>query len=397
MGRGSACQLRGRKVARRFGVRAGPSAGSRALEEARRRIEAAAASGAGELDLSGLGLTGIPGELYALTDLTRLCLDENELRGLSQETASLSRLAHLSLRQNAIDDAGVKHLASLVNLRSLDLECNQIEAEGAQALAGLVNLRRLNLGGNRIGSEGAQALSALVELEWLDLSGTGIGASGTQVLANLVNLTWLNLDGNGIGREGAEAVGGLSKLVSLSLRGCRIGDEGAAALASLVNLRSLDLRGNLLTGKGVSPLSGLQSLDLRNNRAGRKAVVAPSVQQQGLASVPREMLQAKDAIVRKMIEYPCRQYSEEDAWECGQILQDYLAAVLGAPRPPGAEAVLAAVKDAVLALNRLNALCDGSLIETVEREDICDLIDISAAAAGLEPAGVDITEEWREW
>ncbi len=58
--------------------------------------------------------------------------------------------------------------------------------------------------------------------------------------------------------------------------------------------------------------------------------------------------------------------------------------------------ILAAAKQAVLNLNALNKECGGRLIETDQREDLCELILVAAKLAGLE-SDEDITEEWREW
>src|SRR6516162_3927057 len=115
--------------------------------EALRRIAACHAAQAEELDLGGLRLTALDGELLAalcqLGWLRRLFL------GLSAEVRKE--------RQPAVI--------------ILDLDRNRIGAEGAQALKGLVNLTSLNLYGNRIGDEGAQALEGLVNLTSLDLRG----------------------------------------------------------------------------------------------------------------------------------------------------------------------------------------------------------------------------------
>ena len=56
-----------------------------------------------------------------------------------------------------------------------------------------------------------------------------------------------------------------------------------------------------------------------------------------------------------------------------------------------------AVKTAVVKLNKLNDRCDGSLIETDQREQLCELIITAARGAGLSSDKYDITEEWREW
>lgn len=58
-------------------------------------------------------------------------------------------------------------------------------------------------------------------------------------------------------------------------------------------------------------------------------------------------------------------------------------------------------KIAVLSLNELNDATDGSLIETGEREDLCELFDQIAKAAGIESskygAGEGIASQWRDW
>ncbi len=57
-------------------------------------------------------------------------------------------------------------------------------------------------------------------------------------------------------------------------------------------------------------------------------------------------------------------------------------------------------KNAIMQLNDLNDSIRG-LIETGEREDLCELIDLITVATGLEPEdygdGEGIADEWREW
>lgn len=86
-------------------------------------------------------------------------------------------------------------------------------------------------------------------------------------------------------------------------------------------------------------------------------------------------------------------YPLEKVDECGRIIDDFLAAMSAAR---GEAAILTQVEKTVLALNTLNDECDGSLIETDQREELCELIQGAANAAGLE-ASEDITEPWREW
>lgn len=64
------------------------------------------------------------------------------------------------------------------------------------------------------------------------------------------------------------------------------------------------------------------------------------------------------------------------------------------------ESKLAAFEKAVDALNLLSAT-DERLIETGEREELCDLFNRIADAAGLDPSkygdGEGPASEWREW
>jgi hypothetical protein len=59
-------------------------------------------------------------------------------------------------------------------------------------------------------------------------------------------------------------------------------------------------------------------------------------------------------------------------------------------------AVTAAVREATLALNELNARCNHHLIETDQREHLCALFGQAAIARGV-GSGEDLTAPWREW
>ncbi len=88
-------------------------------------------------------------------------------------------------------------------------------------------------------------------------------------------------------------------------------------------------------------------------------------------------------------------YTHEHVSRCSTILDRYLAAL--APSPAlQQDTVRAAVKSVVLELNELNDETEGRLIETDQREDLCQIILLAAARAGLD-GEQDHTEEWREW
>lgn len=120
--------------------------------------------------------------------------------------------------------------------------------------------------------------------------------------------------------------------------------------------------------------------------------------------IPAELREIKERLLDGMLSYMEREegeddfddYSEEDVEKCASILERYLYSVLAPSMHGKIEEILAAVKAAVLELNNLNEQCEHSLIETDQREDICELIIQAASLAGLE-GDSDVTEEWRDW
>lgn len=99
-------------------------------------------------------------------------------------------------------------------------------------------------------------------------------------------------------------------------------------------------------------------------------------------------------------------YSQEHIARVGEILDSMFEAL--AELAEGEEegegegeehnaAVLEIVKTAVLELNAINEETEGSLIETDQREQLCEIIIVSAREAGLVSDEYDITEQWRDW
>jgi Leucine rich repeat/Leucine Rich repeat len=135
-------------------------------------------------------LTALPNGLFdALPRLEQLDLALNRLRGLPLSTTSLANLASLNLAGNGVRDEEAQALNGLINLTSLDLSGNDIRDEGAQQLKDLVNLTSLDMKDNDIWAEGARALKGLINLTRLDLRDNGIGAERLQALKGLINLT----------------------------------------------------------------------------------------------------------------------------------------------------------------------------------------------------------------
>ena len=83
-------------------------------------------------------------------------------------------------------------------------------------------------------------------------------------------------------------------------------------------------------------------------------------------------------------------YTQKHVDRCSEIIDDFLASLEKTPEKAHQnEYIMDAVKKTILNLNELNEECDGNLILTGQREDLCKLIDLAASH--------DITYEWREW
>ena len=88
-------------------------------------------------------------------------------------------------------------------------------------------------------------------------------------------------------------------------------------------------------------------------------------------------------------------YSLADVDRCAGIVDAYLR-TLSEYSNADQSKILQLVQHTVEQLNTLNDSCDGCLIETDQREDLCALVLAAAKDAGLE-SDDDVTEQWREW
>jgi hypothetical protein len=90
-------------------------------------------------------------------------------------------------------------------------------------------------------------------------------------------------------------------------------------------------------------------------------------------------------------------YTQEHIDRSNEILDAFVSKLEQVSDSNRNTEIMEAVKTAVLELNALNEECDGSMIETDQREQLCEIIISAAKEAGLVTSEYDITEEWREW
>jgi internalin A len=199
-------------------------------EIAQQRIAAASRQGSGRLNLSGLGLTALPAELWTLNGLRVLWLSDNQLTSLPPEIGALRQLVRLRLDRNRLA-ALPPEFGALTALRELWLHDNQLAAL-PDTFWQLSQLRTLALGlsaGNKLRgkfslSDAGNQLTAvpaelgqLSNLQWLHLDNNQLTAVPAG-LGQLSNLQTLHLDNNQLTAVPAE-LGQLSKLWQLTLNG----------------------------------------------------------------------------------------------------------------------------------------------------------------------------------
>ena len=264
-------------------------------EEAVRRIDQAAEEKLTQLDLAGLDLEELPGEIgkctqletlvlakfdgekskrvgnkltefpdavLQLTNLKILNVSHNQITSIPEDIGQLSNLTDLNLSNNqiaSIPDA----IGQLSNLTGLDLRWNQITSI-PDAIAQMSNLTRLDLRENQI-TEIPEALAQLWNLTELDLSSNQI-TSIPDAIRQLWNLTELDLSSNQI-TEIPEALGQLWNLTDLDLSDNQI-TEIPEALDQLSNLTLLALSSNQITSipEDLAQLWNLTHLDLSRNQ-----------------------------------------------------------------------------------------------------------------------------------
>lgn len=87
-------------------------------------------------------------------------------------------------------------------------------------------------------------------------------------------------------------------------------------------------------------------------------------------------------------------YNPEDVTACIKLLLEFMSSM--ASETQTLDSAKDQVRELVIALNELNEECHECLIETDQREEICEFIQKVMLTAQVEFDG-DITEQWREW
>ena len=103
---------------------------------------------------------------------------------------------------------------------------------------------------------------------------------------------------------------------------------------------------------------------------------------------------------RESFSHGLEQYTEENCNKIKSVFDNLISELISAGENIPEKEKVEIFKKAILLSNELNDEIDG-LIETGEREDLCELTDVITKACGIDPekygGGEGLATEWRDW
>ncbi|WP_170984814.1 leucine-rich repeat domain-containing protein [Roseomonas sp. AR75] len=236
------------------------SNGPDGMAEARRRIAEEAKRRTGRLDLRGLDLRALPGEIAGLTSLQTLDCAGTQVADLAP-IAGLAKLQTLECWSTQVAD--LAPLAGLANLQTLF--CWNTQVADLASLAGLANLQTLNCWDTRVAD--LAPLAGLDKLQTLFCSDTQV--ADLAPLAGLGSLQTLHCSDTQV--ADLAPVAGLANLQMFDCSATPVAD--LAPLARLANLQTLNCSSTRVAD--LAPLARLANLQTLFCSSTRVADLAP--------------------------------------------------------------------------------------------------------------------------
>ncbi|WP_052435961.1 leucine-rich repeat domain-containing protein, partial [Neochlamydia sp. EPS4] len=214
------------------------------------------------LNLSKAGLTYLPPEIFQLSQLHGLYLNQNQLTSLPAEIGQLSQLQRLDLSQNQLTSL-LGEIGQLPRLQKLYLNENQLTNLPVE-IGQLPQLQELNLSQNQLTSLPAE-IGQLSQLQRLELDQNQLTSLPAEI-GQLSRLKWLGLDQNQL-TSLPVGIGQLFQLECLYLSQNQL-TSLPAEIGQLSQLQKLGLYQNQLTSlpAEIGQLSQLQLLCLDQNQ-----------------------------------------------------------------------------------------------------------------------------------
>src|SRR6266496_1460859 len=211
-----------------------------------------------KLGLSGLALTQLPPELWQLTNLQELYLENNQLSQLPPEIGQLTNLQTLVIHHNQLSQLPLE-LGQLTNLQRLDLDNNHLSQLPAE-IGQLSNLQKLYLDNNQLSQLPAE-IGQLTTLHTLYLNNNQLSQLPPEV-GQLTGLQELSFTNNQLSLLPPE-LWQLTNLQKLWLDNNLL-DEIPPEIGQLTNLQELDLSHTKLKQlpTEIGQLTSLQTLNV---------------------------------------------------------------------------------------------------------------------------------------
>ena len=207
-------------------------------------------------------LTEIPEEVFELTHLKMLKLNNNLISELPESFGDLAKLTYLDLGGNQLSELP-EIIGNLTNLGHLSLSGSSL-SELPEVIGNLTNLTYLSLWGNKL-SELPKSIGNLTGLTHLSLWRNNL-LKLPESLSKLTNLTELNLSDNHLSElpESLSKLTNLTELIVFRNQLLKLPDS----LGKLTQLTELDLSDNCLLGlpQSLGNLTNLANLYLSENR-----------------------------------------------------------------------------------------------------------------------------------
>ncbi|GFQ03488.1 probable LRR receptor-like serine/threonine-protein kinase at1g56130 [Phtheirospermum japonicum] len=211
----------------------------------------------------------IPQELFNLTELMDLNLDQNVLNGsIPRAMGKLSKMQYLALGINNFTGPVPAELGNLTKLIVLSFSSNSLQGTLPPELGKLTSLQQLWASDNNFTGKIPEFLKTFTDLKVLRLEGTSLEGPIPRSFGVLTKMEDLRIGDLGGIDSSLDFLENMTSLSTLSLRNCQIGGQIPEQLSSFPNLQSLDLSFNKLTGQipaSFKNFSSLQYLYLGSN------------------------------------------------------------------------------------------------------------------------------------
>ena len=207
---------------------------------------------------AGVGDEGLA-HLKGLTNLRWLSAGD---RGVTNEglahLSSMTQMETLNLRGAQVSDAGLVYLKQMTKLKKLSLYGTRVTEKGFVHLEGLQNLESLQVLFG-VTDTGLMHLSKLPSLKNITINGDSVTTKALTVLSNMKSLEHVYVDNTDKMDVIAGELTRLTGIKELTL-GTGLTDGGLMKLKNMPSLQELTIGPSRITGKGISDLAALISL-----------------------------------------------------------------------------------------------------------------------------------------